>query len=423
MKTSLLARLSLLGCALFFVAADWPRFQGPNGTGISTEKGVPTEFTDKDHVFKVALPGVGHSSPIVSKGRVFVHASAANGSSRMLLSLDATTGKTIWTKTIPAARAHTHNLNTLASATPAADGERVYVPFWDGTTVVLHAFDFEGNPVWKHSLGTFKSQHGTGTSPVVYDGKVLLLHDQDKDKADKPDRASLLVCLDAKSGTVVWEKVRPAFRACYSSPFVVEQAGEKETRKDLVLVTTAGVAAYDLADGKERWSFDWKFDKAPLRTVGSAAWVPSQNEVVAISGDGSGDRHLIALKVEKAAGATVAWESKKFKHTPYVPSVLSVGENIFLINDDGFASCVAAKDGKQLWREKLGDNVTASPVIIDGKIYAIGNKGKVFVLDATTSYKLIGESDLGESVSASPAVADGRLYVRTRSSLICIGKK
>lgn len=415
-----LATLCLVVVGGLAAAADWARFRGPNGAGISDDKNIPVQWTEKELAWKVTLPGIGNSSPIISKDRIFVHAASAKGDERSLICLDAATGKTVWTKTIPAKKAHTHNLNSLASSTPAADGERVYVSFWDGDKVELHAYDFAGKFLWKHDLGGFGSQHGAGASPVVYDDKVLILHDQDKDKAQNPARASLLVCLDAVKGKVVWEKVRPAVRACYSSPFVIEKAGKKE----LVLVTTPGVVAYDLTSGNELWKFDWKFDNAPLRTVGSA--IHANDMLFAASGDGRGDRHFIALKLaEKGAVATadLAWENKKFKATPYVPCVLAHNEHLYAVNDEGFVSCMLAKTGKEVWKERLGRGVSASPILIDGRMYIVDTAGKVHVIEASPIYKKLAENDSGESVTATPAVADGRLIIRGRTSLICIARK
>src|SRR6266542_1165595 len=163
---------SLLACAVLCLsvvvatcgvaaAADWPRFRGPNGTGVSTDKDIPVTWTNRENVlWKVALPGVGNGSPIVSRGKLFLQASAANGSQRMLLCLDAASGKVLWTQKIAAKRGHINVRNSLASSTCAADGERVYCLFWDGKNTALYAYTFDGKELWKHPLGEFTSQHG-----------------------------------------------------------------------------------------------------------------------------------------------------------------------------------------------------------------------------------------------------------------------
>src|SRR5205807_8065250 len=124
-------------------------------------------------------------------------------------------------------------------------------------------------------------------------GKVFILHDQDRERVKAPTKPSILVCLDAVKGTVIWEKERPAERACYSSPFVVEKGGKKE----LILVTTPGIVAFDMTNGAELWKFDWKFDKISLRTVGSA--MKPQDIIIAASGDRSGDRNYITVKIDR----------------------------------------------------------------------------------------------------------------------------
>jgi outer membrane protein assembly factor BamB len=408
-----LRSLLALGAALLLAApldaSDWPRFRGPNGTGVSTDKGVPLTFSDKDNVlWKVEIPGTGISSPVVSRGKLFVQTASQDGRSRSLLCLDAAKGKTLWTRTVTGSRARIHTLNSFASATPAADGERVCAAFWDGKEVTLHAFDFEGKPLWTYSLGRFRSQHGAGNSPLFHAGKVVYLHDQDGD--------SFVVCLDARSGRKVWQKSRPAYRACYSTPFIMDKAGGAE----VIVATTAGIIAFDLKDGSEKWSYTWKFDGMALRTVSSP--ILADGLVLATSGDGRGDRHAIAVKVGGKGGSDthLVWENKK--NLPYVPSLLAQGQYVFSVNDSGIAACHVARTGKPAWSQRLGSRFTASPVLIDGKVYAPASDGVVYVFEAAPQFKLLAKNDLGEDISASPAVADGRLYLRTPSHLFCIGK-
>src|SRR5436190_11416436 len=125
-------------------AADWTRFRGPNGTGIAADANIPVQFKEGDGIlWKLPLRGVGNSSPVISRGRLFIQSASPDGRERQLLCLDATTGRTLWTRTTPGAKAPTHPANTLASATPAADGERVYTLSWNGSTVTLQAHDYQ----------------------------------------------------------------------------------------------------------------------------------------------------------------------------------------------------------------------------------------------------------------------------------------
>ena len=231
-----------------------------------------------------------------------------DGRSRLLLCLDAALGKTLWTRTIPGSRARIHNLNSFASSTPAADGERVCAAFWDGKNVTLYAYDFTGKPQWNCALGGFKSQHGVGNSPILHGGKVVYLQDQDGD--------SFVICLDAASGRKLWQKSRPAFRACYSTPFVMDSAGGAA----VIVATTAGIVAFDLNEGTEKWNFTWKFDGMALRTVSSP--ILADGLILATSGDGRGDRHMIAVKPGvkgDVSNTNLVWENKKI--FPYVPSL------------------------------------------------------------------------------------------------------
>jgi outer membrane protein assembly factor BamB len=394
------------------VAAGWPRFRGPNGTGISADPDIPIQWTENSEVrWKTAIPGAGNSSPIVWGNRVFLQSASSDGKKRWLLCLDAADGKIVWTRSVPGSRAHTHERNTFASSTPAIDGERVYCLFWDGHQVALDAFDFQGERVWQKDLGSFASQHGPGTSPIVFAGKVYLANDQDR-------TSCALVCLDAKTGRELWQAPRRAFRACYSTPFVRENGGGEP---EIVVASTAGIGGYDPQTGTETWAWSWTFDGMALRTVASP--IESQGLIFANSGDGSGARHTIAVEPGRKGEATPArlvWENKKI--FPYVPSMLARGEYLFAVHDNGMANCFIAKTGKPVWSERLSGNFSASPILVDGKIYAANEDGEVFIFPAEATFRLLAKNPIGEPVIATPAVADGRLFIRGKEHLFCIGK-
>jgi outer membrane protein assembly factor BamB len=401
------------GCLLAVLpagAGDWPRFRGPNGTGVSADRDVPERWSAADGIlWKVPIPGAGNSSPTVSAGRVFLPSASADGSERLLLCLDAASGEQLWSRSAPGKKARMHPRNTLASGTPAADGERVYLAAWDGKNLVLLAYDYRGGLVWQRDLGPFASQFGAGHSPVVHAGRVYLADDQDGSAA--------LLAFDAKTGKPLWHADRKAYGACYSTPFVRDTASGPE----LVAASTAGVTAYDPETGAANWHCEWPFARRPLRTVASP--VAGAGLIFANSGNGEGSRDTIAVRpANKADGtrAEVAWqESKSF---PYVPCMLVAGDYLFSVNDAGVAACHRARTGERVWSERLGSSVTASPVLIDGKVYAAGEDGQVYVFAAGPAFKLLAKNALGEPVLASPAVADGRLYLRGKEHLFCIGK-
>ncbi len=392
-------------------AANWPRFRGPNGTGIAHDKDIPIQWSDNNGVlWKTSLPGIGHSSPVIWGDRLFVQSAAANGKERLLLCLNVTDGQILWSKAVPGGTAKKHVNNSFASSTPATDGERVYTVFWDGKDLTMAAYDFQGNLIWQRELGNFTADHGFGTSPVVYKDKVFLANDQD-------GKASLLA-LEAKTGKTIWQVLRRGFRISYSTPFLLERQG---VAPELIVASTAGVTSYHPQTGSENWNCNWIFAGGPLRTVGSPIY--SQGLILATSGDGPGNRHIIAVKVGGKGDVTkthLAWEQKRY--FPYVPCMLTLGDYIYYVNDRGVAGCHIAKTGESVWSERLGGTMTASPVLIDGKVYAVSEEGTVYVFAAEPTFKLLAKNTIGEGVIASPAVADNRLFIRGKSHLFCIGK-
>ncbi len=395
-------------------ASNWPRFKGPNGTGISEDKGVPIQWTAKNGVlWRRAIPGKGNSSPVVWENRVFVQSASADGKERLLLCLNASDGQVLWSRSVPGFVARTHPKNTLASSTPATDGEKVYAMFWDGRDISIFAYDFQGNLVWKRTLSAYVTEqgHGPGASPIVYDGKVFFANHQ--------DGSALLFALEAKSGKIAWEAERPAFLACYSTPFVLEKPGEEA---ELIVASMAGITGYDPKSGGVNWNWTWSFPETPLRTVGSP--VSSQGLVFANSGNGGGGRHIVAVKPgEKGNGTKTSKVWDKKRGFPYVPSMLVWKDHLYYVNDQGLASCHVAQTGEPVWTDvRLGGTMTASPVLIDGKIYAVNEEGQVYVFEAGPQFKLLGKSSIGEPVMATPAVATNRLFIRGDKHLFCIGK-
>jgi outer membrane protein assembly factor BamB len=403
----------LLLTATLAPAGNWPRFRGPNGTGVAEDKDVPVKFSG--FLWKTALPGKGHSSPVVWGERLFVQ--SAHGKERLLLCLDAVKGDVLWSKAVAGRGGRTHVKNTVASSTPATDGEKVYAVFWDGKEVRLYAYDFKGNPAWQYHLGNYeqsreKNRHGAAPSPVVHGGKVFVNFDV--------TGTAKVIAVDAKTGKRAWEAPRRAFRTCYSTPFLLEQDGG---HAQLVVTSTAGITAYDPSSGEKVWDYTWGFSGMALRTVGSS--VAGDGLVFACSGDGSGARAMIAVKAGGKGDVTrtnLAWE--KDSGTPYVPTVLARGGYLYLVDDKGSAICFEAKTGKEMWRHRLGGTVSSSPVLVGDKVYSVDERGDVYVFEASPKgFKRLGKSGVGETVYATPAVANGRLYIRGARHLFCVGKK
>ncbi|HEX3314957.1 MAG TPA: PQQ-binding-like beta-propeller repeat protein [Gemmataceae bacterium] len=417
--------LLLVGILAIAGADNWDRFRGPNGTGTADDKDIPLTFgTSENVVWKVEPPGAGNSSPVVWGNRLFLHAASKDGKSRSLLCLDTTDGKTLWERTIPGSKVKIRSDSSSASSTPTTDGQTVYVSFWDGKEIVLTAYDFQGEKRWTKNLGAFNSQHGAGASPILYKNTLILADDMDKDdfttKVPNP-RPTMLMALDKQTGALLWESPRIAERTCYSAPFLRTRPGRSEP--ELIVTSTTAVTGYDLETGSKLWEAKgWQEGvKGPLRTVASPAL---SGDILCVCSGGDFGRYAIGLALPdgKTESPRKLWDNRK--DLPYVASPLAHGERFYFVNDIGYAGCCDARTGKKLWFERLSDaGFNASPLLIDGKIYAASVTGDVYIFAAEPTYRLLAHNELAETIRATGAVAGGRLYLRGERHLYCIGKK
>jgi len=408
-------------------ADNWERFRGPNGDGISNDKNIPVHFSAKENVrWKASLRGGGHSSPIVWGDRLFLQVTSDDGTERSLVCFDANKGAELWRQSIPGKKVKVRFDSSLASATPTTDGQAVYVPFWNGKDIVLTAFDFKGEKLWQRNLGEFVSQHGAGASPIVYKDLVIFSLDKDAYRDTKGltgpvPNPSTLYAFNRKTGETVWEKPRDAVRACYSAPFLLQSG---KSAPELIITSTSAITSYEPDSGKINWNWKWTFVQDPLRTI--AATIHADGHLLACSGDGSGERLMVAVALNglgKDAKPKQVWDNKK--DFPYVTCMLVHGEHVYFVNDLGRAGCFHVKTGKKMWFETIPDTkFYASPIMINGKIYACSDKGDVYVVEPNPSaYQQIARNKLGGVIRATPAVANGSLYIRTEDTLYCIGKK
>ena len=239
-------------------AQNWPSWRGPSGDGIAREKGFPTIWSATDNIaWKTPIPGRGHSSPIVWGDRIFV-TSCIEGNDpkdksprdRILVCIDRKGGAILWQKTVLTAKLEAkHSENSYASSTPATDGKLVFVTFFDQPKVLVAAYDFDGNEVWRTSPGEFESVHGFSSPPILYKGLVIINCDQDAFKATKP---AYIVALDKKTGAEKWRIDRPNRIRSYCPPFIAEAAGKMQ----MVLTGCKTVASYDPDTGKQHWIID-----------------------------------------------------------------------------------------------------------------------------------------------------------------------
>ncbi|MCS6865039.1 MAG: PQQ-binding-like beta-propeller repeat protein [Gemmataceae bacterium] len=408
MRLSLLPVFAVVVSGSLVLAADWPRFRGPNGTGIAA--GPLPRITPQAPLWKTELPGKGNGSPIVVNGKIYLQAASDDGTKRFLVCVNAANGQIEWTKEQPGAKGKTHAKNSLASATPASDGKHLYCQWWDGSGVSLHAYDLSGKELWRASLGSYVSQHGPGFSPMVHNGLVFVNVDD--------DQHAELIAFDATTGDKKWIADRKHYRACYPTPFLLEQPGKPA---ELILGTTTALTSYDPQTGTKNWEYPltWPKGEMPLRVIGHPVSVAGL--VVLYCGDGGGSRYMVAVDPNAKKPAKV-WELKK--DTPYVPCVLVKDAHLFWIGDKGTASCADGKTGKTVWMERIfTSDVTASPVMVDDTIIMISEKGEIATLKAATTFEEPTKVNLGEKVMATPAVADGRIFIRGEKHLFAFGPR
>ena len=383
-------------------AENWPQWRGPRGDGTSLETTIPTRWSATENLrWNTAIPGKGHSSPVVWGDRIFLTTCLEESEDRVLLCLDRADGRTLWRKVVlKAPLEKKHDLNSYASATPATDGKSVWVAFFQEPRIELVCYDFEGNEVWRRSPGDFHSIHGFCSSPVLYKDLVILNCDQDAPAA--------IVAYD-KAGNEKWRADRPNRTRSYCTPIIRTLAG----REQLLLSGSKCVASYDPNTGKELWLVDGPTEQFVASLVVT-------DGIVFVTG-GFPTLHLEAINPDgngNVTGSKILWHEQRM--ASYVPSPIAAGDYFFVVSDGGVASCWQAQTGKMLWKHRLGDHHSASPISSEGKLYFPADNGDTFVVQAAPQFELISQNPLGEEVRASPAVSHGELFIRTLHHLFCI---
>lgn len=387
-------------------AQDWPRFRGPNGSGVGDVKGFLPRWTDDNRNWKVKLPGVGHSSPIVWGDRLYVTCGDEVSGKRTLLCLEPATGKTLWQRDFPGERHRKHGDNSFASATPAADAKHVYVCWGGAKEYLVVALDHDGKESWRTDLGPFRAGHGFGPSPIVHDGLVIVPNDQ--------DGAGALVGLDAQTGKERWKVPRKS-KATYTTPCVFTPPGKPAE----VIFTNYehGVTSVDPQSGKVNWELD-VFDKRHVETsIGSP--VVAGDKVLALSG-------WLGVRMEVVAvgftdKAKEAWRITR--SAPLCTTPLVVGELVYLWSDGGMVTCADVRSGEVHWRERVPGSYYSSPVCVGKYLVNLSREGDGVVIEAGKTFKVLARNTLDEGSHATPAIAGGRLFVRTFAHLSCYGGK
>lgn len=386
-------------------AQEWNRFRGPNGTGISDAKTIPTTWSEKDFNWKIALPGVGHSSPVLWGEKVFITSCDDRSGQFYVLCFDASEGRKLWQKEFTLTSFRKHNNNSLASGTPAVDADRVYVSRTERAQQALLALNHRGETIWERDLGPFTAQHGGGTSPIVHEDKVIL--------ANEHDGESFLIAVDARSGETRWQTPRKNAEAGYSTPCVFQPKGQPPTlifnHGDL------GIAALAPDTGKVLWQFPDAFNQ---RSVSSP--VIAGDLIVGSCGNGGGANYVIAIR----PGDTNRTPQQAYtvrRSAPYVPTSICVGEWLYLWSDAGIVSRVHAATGEVKWQERAGGNFLSSPVCVDGRLFCISTSGEVVVLGTGESFEVLARNPLKETTHSTPAIAGGRMFIHTSGHLVSVG--
>lgn len=390
-------------------AQEWTRFRGPNGSGLSDAKTIPTQWSAADFNWKVALPGTGHSSPVLWGEKVFVTSCDAKAGKFFLLCLNTRDGSVRWRKEFSFTPYDKHALNSFASSTPTVDAERVYVCRTETARITLSAFTHGGEPVWEKDLGPFAVDHGSGTSPVLHDGMVVLANEQGGE--------SFVIALDARTGAERWKSPRASGSGTYSTPCLYQP---KNGPAQLIFNSEGhGISGLASDTGKVIWEFAPAFDK---RSVSSP--VIAGGFIIGSCGSGGGGNYVVAVRPGDATnGAKPGRAYEVRRSAPYVPTSICVGDWLYLWSDGGIVSRVHAATGEVKWQERAGGNFFSSPVCVDGRLFCVSTAGEVVVVPVADRFEVLARNPLGELTHSTPAIAGGRMYIHTSGQLMSVGGK
>lgn len=415
--------LSLLTCASVLAADNWDQFRGSGEQGHGDSKNLPTEWSEEKNVaWKTPLEGKAWSSPVVWGDRIWVTNADPEGTKLSLICLNKETGKVIYDKVLwkVSEPQFCHAFNSYASPTPILEDGLIYLTFGAPYTACLKAES--GEVVWKRTDFVCDHFRGAGSSPIIYKNLLIL----NFDGADH----QFVVAMDKKTGDNVWRTERSVdykdldqngkpkrdgdMRKAYGTPLVIK------TKDGVDVLVSAGAMAlygYEPTTGKELWR---------VETIGihSTGCRPVAGHGMVFATMGYSNATLLAVRPDGKGEVTKSHLSWKYtKAAPKKPSVLLHGDLIFMINDGGIAACVDAKTGEEIWKERIGGNFSASPILVNDRIYLFDEDGKGAVIEAGRKFKLVATNELAAGCMSSPAVSGDLLIVRTKKALYGIRSK
>lgn len=391
---------------------DWPAWRGPNANGKAAENQTPpTSFGENQNVqWKVTVPGRGHSSPVILGDQIFLTTADEQRQVQGVICFDKNSGKQLWITPVHKGNfpAQIHKKNTHASGSVATNGESIFTVFYNQGQIKVSALSLEGKPLWSKSAGRFnpkKYKFGYGASPLLYKDIVIA--------TGESDNGSFITAFDQKTGASGWKIPRRA-DISFSSPIVANIAN----RDQLLISGLFEVSSYDPNNGKKLWSVPG----TTQATCGTMVW---DGETVFASG-GYPEAQTIAVKAD---GSEVLWKNKQ---KCYEQSMLAHDGYVYGYTDGGIAVCWRASDGREMWKARLGGNVSASPILANGNIYLANEAGSIFIFKATPeSYQQVSKTQLGDDIFPTPAFVDNKIFYRVGANngqqrqeyLYCISEK
>ena len=418
MRKRVLGILAVSVLSLSVVRAEnWPQWRGPNLNGVSNEKNLPVKWSAEENVaWKVAMPGLSGSTPIIWRDRIFV--SVAEADNLALWCIARNNGEVVWKQPLGAGNVKMRKHN-MSSPSPVTDGRAVYVMTGTG---ILKAFDFAGKELWTRDIqkeyGAFGLNWGYASSPLLFDDSlfVQVLHGM------KTDEPSYVMRIDKKNGKTLWKVDRPT-NAISESPDSYTTPALLRYGKTTEIVITGGDCAtgHDPANGKELWRANglnpennpfYRIVASPI-VFNEIIYAPTRvKPLLALRAGGRGD----------ITSSHVLWSTV---NGPDVPTPVTDGKYFYIVNDRGIVWALDAKTGAEVYgqqRLKPG-TYSGSPVLADGRIYITDEDGLTTVIAAGPKFEVLAENPLNEYCLSSPAISDGRIYIRTSGHLYAIGSK